>query len=191
MIDCHLAAAANLDPRKRPGYKLEVIGFDFLIDEDLRVWLIEVNTCPFLGPVLPAEQPNFMLDLIDDTLKITLDKLFFDRQMTPEEMETETRYELLCNCDGSFSKRSLAGLEDVAKPEASPKVDSNSATPKREAKKLADNIATYFSAGLYPSKQIHERVMASQLQHHERWVKHKAEEAMLQQRALRARAAKQ
>lgn len=55
MIDCHLAASPNLDPRKRPGYKFEIVGFDFLIDEDLRVWLIEVNTCPFLGPVLVKE----------------------------------------------------------------------------------------------------------------------------------------
>jgi len=52
MIDCHLAAAGNLDLRKRPGYKLEIVGFDFLLDEDLRVWLLEVNTCPYMGPVL-------------------------------------------------------------------------------------------------------------------------------------------
>jgi hypothetical protein len=52
MIDCHLAAAGNLDLRKRPGYKLEIVGFDFLLDEDFRVWLLEVNTCPYMGPVL-------------------------------------------------------------------------------------------------------------------------------------------
>ena len=52
MIDCHLAAVNNLDPRKRAGYKFEIIGFDFLLDEDLRVWLLEVNTCPYMGPVL-------------------------------------------------------------------------------------------------------------------------------------------
>jgi D-alanine-D-alanine ligase-like ATP-grasp enzyme len=45
----------NLDPKKRPGYKMEIIGFDFLIDEDLRPWLLEVNTCPFMGPVLTVE----------------------------------------------------------------------------------------------------------------------------------------
>ena len=45
MIDCH--QAANLDPKKRHGQKFELIGFDFLIDEDFRAWLIEVNTCPY------------------------------------------------------------------------------------------------------------------------------------------------
>ena len=52
MIDCHMAALPTLDPKKRPGQKFELIGFDFLIDEDFRVWLIEVNTCPYQGPVL-------------------------------------------------------------------------------------------------------------------------------------------
>lgn len=52
MIDCHMAAQANLDPRRRAGYKLEIVGFDFILDEDLRVWLIECNTCPYMGPVL-------------------------------------------------------------------------------------------------------------------------------------------
>lgn len=52
MIDCHAAALPQIDARRRPGLKLEIVGFDFILDEDLRVWLIEVNTCPFMGPVL-------------------------------------------------------------------------------------------------------------------------------------------
>ena len=52
MIDSHLSGAAALDPKRRPGFKFEIVGFDFILDEDLRVWLIEVNTCPFMGPVL-------------------------------------------------------------------------------------------------------------------------------------------
>jgi hypothetical protein len=27
----------------------ELLGYDFLIDEDFRLWLIEVNTNPYLG----------------------------------------------------------------------------------------------------------------------------------------------
>lgn len=77
----------NLDPKKRPGYKMEIIGFDFLIDEDLRPWLLEVNTCPFMGPVLTVEQPSFMLDLLNDTFKLTLDKHYFDFNLTQAEIE--------------------------------------------------------------------------------------------------------
>ena len=79
MIDCHQAALGSLDPNKRKGHKFEVIGFDFLLDEDLRVWLIEVNTCPYMGPVLCAFNENFMIDLLNDTFKLTIDKYFFDQ----------------------------------------------------------------------------------------------------------------
>ena len=37
----------------------ELFGFDFLIDEDFRVWLIEVNTNPYLG--IPNEYIRGML----------------------------------------------------------------------------------------------------------------------------------
>ena len=78
MIDCHLAALPKLDPHKRPGNKFELIGFDFIIDEDLRVWLIEVNTCPYMGPVLTQHYANFMVDMLDDTFKLTIDGYFLN-----------------------------------------------------------------------------------------------------------------
>jgi hypothetical protein len=99
MIDCHVAAMPNLDQRKRPGLKLEIVGFDFILDEDFRVWLIEVNTCPYMGPVLTKQHQNFMLDLLDDTFKLTIDKVFHGKTLSSEEIENETEYELLCSSD--------------------------------------------------------------------------------------------
>jgi hypothetical protein len=69
------------------------------------VWLIEVNTCPYLGAVLPSEQPSFMLDLMDDTLKLTADRLFFPDSATTEQLEASTQYELLWSADGKVNKR--------------------------------------------------------------------------------------
>lgn len=77
MIDCHASAVTFLDPRRRPGNKFEIVGFDFIIDEDLRVWLLEVNTGPFQGPVLTGNHPNFMLDMLNDVFKLTLDGFYF------------------------------------------------------------------------------------------------------------------
>lgn len=37
-----------MNPNKRK-HIFELFGFDFLLDEDLRLWLIEINTNPFLG----------------------------------------------------------------------------------------------------------------------------------------------
>jgi len=78
---------------------MEVVGFDFLLDEDLRVWLLEVNTCPFMGPVLTQQQPHFMLDMINDLFKITVDKLYFGNDLSTEEIESQTEYELLVTSD--------------------------------------------------------------------------------------------
>ena len=74
VIDCFLAGLNNLNPNKRENV-FELMGFDFMIDEDFRVWLIEVNTNPYLG-VLNDKLPKFIDNLIDDTLRLTVDKLF-------------------------------------------------------------------------------------------------------------------
>lgn len=58
---------------KRPDV-FELIGYDFLIDEDYRVWLIEINTNPYLG--IPNEYIEGLLDrMLDDMLKIVADPL--------------------------------------------------------------------------------------------------------------------
>ena len=48
VIDCFVAAINLLNPNKRE-ISFELMGFDFMIDEDFRVWLIEVNTNPYFG----------------------------------------------------------------------------------------------------------------------------------------------
>jgi len=54
---------------------MEIFGYDFMIDEDLRPWLIEVNTNPCL-----EESSTLLKQLIplmlDDAFKLTLDVLF-------------------------------------------------------------------------------------------------------------------
>lgn len=41
------AVYKKIDP-KRHHHTFELFGYDFMIDEDLKVWLIEVNTNPCL-----------------------------------------------------------------------------------------------------------------------------------------------
>jgi hypothetical protein len=56
----------SMNPQNRKNV-FELFGFDFMIDEDLRVWLIEVNTNPYLGT--PCEHMrNLMPEMIDDML---------------------------------------------------------------------------------------------------------------------------
>jgi hypothetical protein len=109
MIDSVLAAHSKLDPRKRPGNKFEIIGFDFLIDEDLRVWLIEVNTGPYMGPVLASHYSNFMVDMLDDTFKLTVDRYFLEDKPILETVK-DTEYEILWSNRLKINKRSTMGL---------------------------------------------------------------------------------
>ena len=62
----------------------ELFGYDFLIDEDFRLWLIEINTNPYFGV------PNtFIADLLpkmmDDMMQIVVDPIF-PPQVIPESI---------------------------------------------------------------------------------------------------------
>lgn len=53
-----------MDPQRR-NCSFEIFGFDFMIDEDLKPWLIEVNTnpclelsSPYLARLIPSMLEN-------------------------------------------------------------------------------------------------------------------------------------
>lgn len=65
MIDCWLSAKKQLHSGRRKN-DFELFGFDFLIDEDFRVWLIEVNDNPYLG--IPNDYIRQMLPMMINDL---------------------------------------------------------------------------------------------------------------------------
>lgn len=65
------AARKLIDPMKRKGC-FELLGYDFIIDEDFNIWLIEVNTNPCIeesSSILKIYLPR----MIDDMLKLSVD----------------------------------------------------------------------------------------------------------------------
>ena len=73
-LDVYLSVRKTINPHNRKNC-FEFFGFDFLIDEDFRVWLIEVNTNPYLG--VPNEYIKVLLpNMIDDLMNIVLDPVF-------------------------------------------------------------------------------------------------------------------
>ena len=71
IIDTFLSVRTKMNPNKRKNV-FELFGFDFLLDEDLRIWLIEVNTNPFLGT--PNKDMTVLVpQMIDDMIKIAVD----------------------------------------------------------------------------------------------------------------------
>ena len=63
--------STRLNKRNRK-YGMQLLGYDFMIDENLKLWLIEVNANPCL-----EESSNLLKMLIprmlDDAFKLTLD----------------------------------------------------------------------------------------------------------------------
>jgi hypothetical protein len=74
IIDTFLSVKNTINPNKRDGC-FELFGYDFLIDEDFRTWLIEVNTNPYFG--IPNTFIKGLLpQMIDHMIEIILDPLF-------------------------------------------------------------------------------------------------------------------
>lgn len=94
------AASAAIDPHKLT-HNFELFGLDFMIDAELKVWLIEVNSNPCLElscPLLTAIIPR----LVENTLQLTLDAIFPPPmracprgQLYTRELEKENRFELV------------------------------------------------------------------------------------------------
>jgi hypothetical protein len=74
IIDSFCAVKNQLNPNHRKNH-FEFFGYDFMIDEDFRVWLIEINTNPYIGT--PNEYiKNLVPNMIDEMLNIVLDPIY-------------------------------------------------------------------------------------------------------------------
>lgn len=74
IIDTIVASKKSLFTGKKYN-SFELYGYDFLIDEDFRTWLIEVNSNPYLG------EPNDFIKkllpkMIDQMLKLVVDPYY-------------------------------------------------------------------------------------------------------------------
>jgi hypothetical protein len=90
-----------------------LFGFDFLIDEDFRVWLIEVNTNPYLG--VPNEYIKGLLPkMIDDLFDLLLNPVFSPGDPSANVRKDENGFEMLYSHSLGINKR--RGIEEGIYP---------------------------------------------------------------------------
>jgi hypothetical protein len=87
----------------KKDYNFELFGYDFLVDEDLRVWLIECNTNPYLGVANDFIEET-LPKLADDILKIIVDPVFPPKNKNLLRTG-ESDFELIyCEANSTYNK---------------------------------------------------------------------------------------
>ena len=99
--------------KTNPVLCFEIFGYDFIIDNDFRPWILEINNNPGLcisSPVIQKLIPR----MLDDAFRLTIDKVFdtkYSQDVIDEEGKYKTKYKLdgfndeenvfefLCNVD--------------------------------------------------------------------------------------------
>lgn len=117
--DIFRACHGKLDPKRRQ-HCMEVFGLDFMIDDEFKPYLIEVNTNPCLelsSPLLARLIPT----MLENALKIALDPLF----LPPESFTSkkafigdavpESRFELVFDSkvDGPVLDKLFLAKENI------------------------------------------------------------------------------
>lgn len=145
MMHCFLSVKSKLECRR--GF-FDLIGCDFLIDDDFKVWLLEMNCNPALQTnceVLKEVIPSVVNETLDLALEI-FNKSFKGQRIMP--LNTQKKFVLLYN--GETNEQAIKfnwprSSSPVKEEKKTVQVDNqnrplkNVEKPKRSFKPLADN----------------------------------------------------
>ena len=100
IIDTVLSVRSDLNPMNKKNV-FELLGYDFMIDEDLRTWLIEANTNPYIG--VPTDYIANLLDcMVDDMLKIVVDPLLPPKNPTDGKISCRPELDFIVERPNGF-----------------------------------------------------------------------------------------
>jgi hypothetical protein len=89
------------------NYQFEIFGYDFMLDNDFNIYLIEINTNPGLeesSPWIKVIVPR----MLDDALRLTLDQIF------------EPKYDFSLNYKDKEQSNNLKNVENNLKNQINP-----------------------------------------------------------------------
>ena len=118
IIELTTKSSKNLINQKNKNHCFEIFGYDFMMDEDKNIYLIEINTNP--GLEISSEIIEILVPrMIDDALRITVDELFkteYSKEWIGEDDnyksnyhvdgydDNENMWEFICNINKSNDK---------------------------------------------------------------------------------------
>ena len=111
--DAFRAVWGKIDPNRRVN-SFEVYGFDFMLDDDFKVYLIEVNNNPSLSIQSSSHLSTVIPAMLQNAMRIVLDPLFptqeqnFVLKNTQIDICPENKFELIF--DESIDGPKLAEL---------------------------------------------------------------------------------
>ena len=85
VTDSFRAVHNKIDPR-RLGHSFEVLGYDFMIDENFKVLMIEANTNPSLEICSPL-MARIIPELLDNSFRIAVDPLYQPPYLIEEKVQ--------------------------------------------------------------------------------------------------------
>ena len=96
LVKISFKSVGNKLLRINPVLCFEIFGYDFILDNDFRPWILEINNNPGLGissPVIEKLVPR----MLDDALRLTIDKVFetkYDGECIDENGKYKSKYKL-------------------------------------------------------------------------------------------------
>ncbi|XP_023370904.1 inactive polyglycylase TTLL10 [Otolemur garnettii] len=152
MAHCFLAVKSKLECKL--GY-FDLIGCDFLIDENFKVWLLEMNSNPALHTnceVLKEVVPGVVMETLDLALE-TFQKSLRSQKMLP--LLSQRRFVLLHNGEGDLWPR-LGGLRGWPRPQ--PQLwPAGSGGPRRSRPsflKRTSTLGTHIDPAMLPCQAV-------------------------------------
>ena len=98
LIQLSLKAVSKKLIRISPVLCFEIFGYDFIVDNEFRPWILEINDNPGLAissPVIEKIIPR----MLDDAFRLTID-MVFNTKYSPECFDSKKRYKSKYRLDG-------------------------------------------------------------------------------------------